>query len=146
MVYFNRLLGFSVALVMAGASSAGAQTVVDMKGGWSGTGSAVVDGPAPHHPATETGKAAGNFRLREVKFTYKIEGQDGSRFWGTITSPFQVERLMGVIAADGKRIYMVAKDGFIDGVFVDADTIDTCYRDIKPASAVVACNLVKRSK
>jgi hypothetical protein len=99
-----------------------------------------------HHPANEPGKAVGEYRLREVKFSYRIEGQDGTRFWGSLTSPYRTERLMGSIAADGKRIYMVDQDGFIDGVFIDPDTIDVCYREIKPDSAVVSCNIVRRDK
>jgi|HubBroStandDraft_3_1064219.scaffolds.fasta_scaffold1030889_1 hypothetical protein len=131
---------------MSIAGDAGAQTIIDMKGTWSTTGQAVVQNGGAHHPANEPGKAVGEYRLREVKFSYRIEGQDGTRFWGSLTSPYRTERLMGSIAADGKRIYMVDQDGFIDGVFIDPDTIDVCYREIKTDSAVVSCNVVRRDK
>jgi hypothetical protein len=140
-----------MAVIMLFASSglaggASAQTVVNMKGEWSTTGQAVVQNGGAHHPASDPGKQVGEYRLREVKFTYKIDGQDGERFWGSLTSPYRTERLMGAIAADGKHVYMVDQDGIIDGVFADNDTIDVCYREIKPASAVVSCNVVKRVK
>lgn len=137
---------FFAAAVLTMADSAFSQSVVDMKGEWSTTGQAVVQNAGAHHPTNEPGKTVGEYRLREVKFTYKIEGQDGARFWGSLTSPYRTERLMGSIAGDGKHVYMVDQDGIIDGVLVDADTIDVCYREIKPASAVVSCNVVKRVK
>ena len=139
----TRIMMFTaVAGTLAGGASA--QSIVDMKGEWSTTGQAVVHNGGAHHPTSEPGKAVGEYRLREVKFTYNIEGQDGARFWGSLTSPYRTERLMGSIAGDGKRVYMVDQDGIIDGVLVDADTIDVCYREIKSASAIVSCNVVRR--
>lgn len=133
-------------LGLSGASAVCAQTVIDMKGGWSGTGKAIIDGLAAHHPAGSPAKSAGKARLDEMTYTYKIDGQDSSRFWGTMSSPFRVESVIGVIAADGKRIYIVTQDGFVDGVVVDNDTIDTCFRQRLPGSAVAACNVIKRTK
>jgi hypothetical protein len=141
--------GAAVAYGQAAAPApapAAAPAALDMKGGWSGTGKAIVEGMAAHHPAGDPAKSVGSARLREVTFTYKIDGQDGGRFWGTMSSPYRVEPVIGVIAADGKRIYIVAQDGFVDGVVVDNDTIDTCYRQRQPGSAVAACNLIKRKK
>ena len=97
-----------------------------MKGGWSGTGKAIVQGLAAHHPPAEASKPAAGARLREVTFTYKIDSQDGPRFWGTMSSPYRTEPVIGVVA--------------------DNDTIDTCFRQRLPDSAVAACNLIKRSK
>ena len=139
-------IALSTAAVLAIAGSVRAQTIVDMKGTWSTTGQAVVQNGGAHHPTNEPGKTVGEYRLREVKFSYRIEGQDGARFWGSLTSPYRTERLMGSIAADGKRVYMVDQDGFIDGVVIDPDTLDVCYREIKPDSAVVSCNIVRRDK
>ena len=139
--------GAAVAYGQAAAPAAAvAPAALDMKGGWSGTGKAIVEGMAAHHPAGEPAKTAGPDRLREVTFTYKIDGQDGGRFWGTMSSPYRVEPVIGVIAADGKRVYIVTQDGFVDGVVVDNDTIDTCYRQRLPGSAVAACNVIKRKK
>jgi hypothetical protein len=141
------LVRVSAALAaLVGATSAHAQAAFDMKGGWSGTGKAIVQGLAAHHPPTEAAKPAAGARLREVTFTYKIDGQDGPRFWGTMSSPYRTEPVIGVIAADGKRVYIVTQDGFVDGVVTDNDTIDTCFRQCLPDSAVAACNVIKRSK
>jgi hypothetical protein len=109
------------ALALVGATPAQAQGVFDMKGGWSGTTNAIVRGLAAHHPAGEPSRPAGVARLREVTFTYKIEGQDGPRFWGTVSSPNHVEQVIGAIASDGKRLYIATEDGFVDGVIVDND-------------------------
>ena len=141
----NRILCFAAVATTIGGS-AFAQAFVDMKGEWSTTGQAIVHNGGAHHPTNDPGKTVGDYRLREVTFTYKIDGQEGPRFWGSLTSPYRTERLMGSIAADGKHVYMVDQDGIIDGVFADNDTIDVCYREIKPASAVVSCNVVRRVK
>jgi hypothetical protein len=136
-----------VALSAVGTTaSVQAQTEFDMKGGWSGTGKSVVLGLAPSHPVGEPSKPAGMARLREVTFTYKIEGQDGPRFWGTLTSPYQTIPVIGTISADNKRVYFVDQNGMMDGVVVDNDTIDTCYRQLKPEGLVAACNLMRRTK
>jgi hypothetical protein len=140
------VLGSAAVAYGQAATPTATPAALDMKGGWSGTGKAIVEGMAAHHPAGEAAKSVGNARLREVTFTYKIDGQDSGRFWGTMTSPYRVEQVIGVIAADGKRVYIVAQDGFVDGVVVDNDTIDTCYRQRQPGSAVAACNLIKRKK
>ena len=144
-----RSLAFVAALFVAGA--AGAQTaapvVPDLKGTWVGKGEAVVDGPAGHHPPGATAKSASNYRLREETFTVRIDGQDGKRVWGTFSSPQRAtERLIGSLAADGKTVYFVTGEGYIDGVVTDANTMDICYRHVLPGSAVVACNQWVRKK
>ena len=146
MMYLVRVSAVTAVLALSGAASAHAQAAFDMKGGWSGTGESIVRGSAAHHPAGDAAKPAGNARLREVTFTYKIDGQDGGRFWGTVASRYATESVIGVIAADRKRVYIVTEFGFVDGVITDNDTIDICYRELKPSDAVVACNVIKRTK
>ena len=91
--------------------------------------------------------SAGTYRLREETFTVRIEGQEGRRVWGNISSSQRVgERLIGSIAADNKAVYFVSGEGYIDGVVVDANTMDICYRHVLPGSAVVACNQWVRQK
>lgn len=138
-------LGFAVTLI---TTTANAQNIIDMKGTWTGTVEAIVDGPALHHPAPGQGgaKPAGKFRLSEQPFTLVIEGQSGRRFWGTTSSPTGTERLMGSVSIDGKSIYMVDDDGFHDGTVVNADTLEVCYRHVNASSAVVACAPVSRKK
>jgi hypothetical protein len=41
---------------------------------------------------------------------------------------------------------MVDDDGYIDGIVVDADRIDVCYREVYPDRAVVACESLVRKK
>lgn len=139
----------AVLLAMAGADCASAQTartraVPDLRGIWSGVSQVIIDGATDNHPATAAAHAASRFRLREAEFTYTIEGQEGIRFWGTITSAYRVERVIGVIATDGKHVYMVSQDGFVDGVISDRDTIDTCFRQLQPDAAAAACNTIRR--
>ena len=144
-----RFAALGVAVLLAATVGASAQTPTpfDMKGTWKGTGEAIVDGPAMHHPPGTPAKAAGKYRLRTQAYVYKIDGQDGKRFWGTASGEnIANERLVGTLSMDGKWIYMAAAEGILDGVVVDADTIQMCYRQVTPAVAVVACNEMKRQK
>jgi hypothetical protein len=146
----NKLASTAVAVttVIAAAGDAPAQTaqVPDLRGTWSGISQVIIDGATANHPANASAHAASRFRLREAEFTYRIEGQDGARFWGTITSTYRVERVIGAIAADGRHVYMVSQDGFVDGVLSDKDTIDTCFRQLQPNAAAAACNTIRRKR
>lgn len=108
MKHVVRLLALGAILAGAGAS---AQTAAfDMKGTWKGTGEAIVDGHGTHHPAGSTAKPAGPYRLRELHFTYKIDGHEGKRFWGTVSSEHEAnQRMIGSLSADGKWIYTAAR-------------------------------------
>lgn len=137
----------TVAPAAQSAPAATATAIPDLKGTWVGKGEAIVDGPAGHHPPGVAAKTAGTYRLREETFTMRIEGQDGKRVWGTVASAQRAgERLIGSIAADNKTVYFVGGEGYIDGVVVNANTMDVCYRHVLPGSAVVACNQWVRQK
>ena len=121
--------------------------VFDMKGTWQGFNEGLVDGPAAHHPAGATTTPAGRFRIHRQTFTYTIDGQEGRLFWGSMGSDNQKNiRILGTLSNDGKWVYMVSKEGYIDAQVVDANTIESCYRHVNTESAVVGCNLMKRQK
>ena len=132
----------TAATILLLAAAAAAQTppspaIFDMKGTWTGTSEGIV---------AET-KSPGSFQLRTATYTYKFEGQDGKRFWGTASSDLVTnERLIGSLSNDGKWIYMAGQDGLLDGQIVDADIIEMCYRHANATSAVVGCNRMKRVK
>ena len=118
-----------------------------MRGTWQGSNQGLVDGPATHHPGDATTRPAGKYRIRRQTFTYNLEGQDGRLFWGTMSGEHVKNiRMIGTVSNDGKWVYMVSKEGYIDAQVIDADTIDACYRHVHPESAVVGCNLMKRQK
>ena len=132
-----------VALTAAGTS---AQDIPNLKGTWTGDAPVIVAGASRHQPAGTDAQAAGTYRLANQTMTYTIEGQDGRRFWGTLSSPRATERLIGSLAVDGKHVYMVDDDGYIDGIVMDANRIDVCYREAYPDRAVVACESIMRQK
>lgn len=143
-----RIIGcIGLALVIGTAGlPAHAQTMIDMKGTWKATAEAIVDGLAPHHPANAEAKAAGNYRLRKQDFTYKIEGQDARRFWGTFNSEYSSSGILGSVSADGKWIYVANRDGLGDGQVIDNDTIAMCWRQVAPNAVMVGCMEMKRQK
>jgi hypothetical protein len=136
----------AVAGISLAAGGASAQEIPNLKGTWTGDSPVIVAGASRHQPAGTDARTAGNYRLANQPMTYSIEGQDGRRFWGTLSSPKATERLIGSLAVDGKHVYMVDDDGYIDGIVVDADRIDVCYREVYPDRAVVACESLVRKK
>jgi hypothetical protein len=150
MLHMTRLVALAMLMVMATTAGSVAQTPppFNMKGTWKGVGEAIMDGAPPLHPQDAPGgRPAGPYRLREANWTYKIDGQDGRRFWGTVSSDVASnERLIGSLSRDGKWIYMAGKAGILDGTIVDQDTIEMCYRHANAASALVNCNEMKRVK
>ena len=113
----------------------------DLKGTWVGTSESIVTGKAEHHVAP-AGKAP---LLDNVRFTFAITGQDGHRFWGTISSAKGTEVLTGVVGLDGRTVVARDSDGEIEGTLVDADTIQLIYTH-GGASTVVAVNTIRRQK
>ena len=147
----NRLigaLGLGVA-VAVGSGPAAAQTppVIDLKGTWKGKGEGILEGATVHSPGHAQAQPAGKYRLRAIDFTFKVEGQEGRRFWGTVTSEHAADtRWIGSVSPDGKWIYVVGHSGFGDASIVDGDTFQMCFRDVKPTLAIVGCSEVKRQK
>ena len=141
---------FVLAAAIVSPAAAWAQTsapIFDMKGTWTGYNEGLVDGLATHHPADVANTPAGKYRIRRQNFTYKFDGQEGRLFWGTMGSEQQKDiRILGTLSIDGKTVYMVSKEGYIDGTLIDVDTIESCYRHVNPQSAVIGCNLMKRQK
>lgn len=113
----------------------------DLKGTWVGTSESIVTGKAEHHAAS-AGKAP---LLDNVQFTFAITGQDGHRFWGTISSAKGTEALTGVVGLDGRTVVARDDDGQIEGTLVDANTIQLIYTH-GGVSTVVAVNTIRRQK
>jgi hypothetical protein len=124
------------------ASGATAQTAApDMKGTWMGTAEAIVTGKTKHHAPRQSGKPM----LSTVQLTYVISGQDGHRFWGTLSSVHSKEMLTGVVGLDGKTVVLRISEGEARGTLVDPDTMQVIYSAGGPAS-VVAVNTIRRQK
>jgi hypothetical protein len=140
-------LGFAAAfgIGMAGVGAANAQPVIHLVGTWTGTAQAIVDGTSPDYPAEAPSRAAGPYRLLDFPFTYRIDGQDGRRFWGVGTSGERSERIIGTVSSDGQRIYIVGANGYFDGVVMNTNTLEICYRHAG-AEAAVACDVVTRQR
>src|SRR5829696_10040199 len=77
-------------------------TPPDLKGVWSGVARSVVVGSGYHHPGTETDKEPP--RVREVRFTYTVRGQDDRLVWGTFSSPSYEEPFAWAISRDNRTV------------------------------------------
>jgi hypothetical protein len=117
-----------------------APAIPDMKGTWVGTSESIVTGMTKHHEAPSGDKPL----LDNVDFTYVVEGQDGHRFWGTLSSPNFEEDMTGVVTNDGKGIVARSSEGEVRGTFTNADTLDIVY-SAGGRSTVVAVNTWKRT-
>ena len=92
------------------SSSAQAQDAVpDLKGTWSGVARSVVVGSGYHHPGTETDREPP--RIREVRFTYTVRGQDDRLVWGTTSSPAFEEPFAWAISRDNRSVFGADTDG-----------------------------------
>lgn len=119
-----------------------APAIPDLKGTWVGTSESIVTGMSKHHDAPESDKPL----LDNIEFTYVVDGQDGHRFWGTLTSPNFEEDMTGVIAKDGKTIVARTSEGEVRGTITDPDTIDLIYSAGGRNMTVVAVNSWKRTR
>ncbi len=128
------------ALVLGGMSSAtqAQEDWPDLTGDWSGESEAVVIGDTLHHEAGDMP------HLSSVMFTLAIEGQDGRRFWGTISSGEDSEPLIGVIRNDRRTIHFTDSDGYGFLELVAEDVIEHCYVHANPGSQVASCITLAR--
>src|SRR5687767_7187019 len=125
-----------------------AQTVPDLKGTWSGQWKTVIYGVNPHHPAPQA--TADAPRVREIRFTLEVEGQDGRLFWGkSWSSPDRKEPFAATMTEDGKTIIGADTDGSLTGNVAAPDRLEVCYTHtaLSPSKSVVAsCGAVQRSR
>jgi hypothetical protein len=134
--------------VFATVMPAVAQTMPDLKGIWSGPWKSVVYGNNPHHPGHET--LLNPPRIREVAFTFEIQGNEGRMFWGEHWSnPALKEPFAAVIMQDGKTIIGSDTDGSFRGRITDPDRIELCYTHtaLSPSKSIVAgCGTAQRTR
>ena len=126
-----------------------AQTMPDLKGTWSGPWKSVVYGNNPHHPGHET--HANPPRIREITFTFEIQGNEGRMFWGQHWSSNHTfkEPFAAVIMPDGKTILGSDADGSFSGSVTAQDRIELCYTHtaLSPSKSIVAgCGIAERAR
>ena len=121
----------------------------NLVGVWSGPFRSVIFGHNPHHPGSETLTAPP--RVREISFTFEIEGQDGNLLWGRSWSsdPAKKEPFAATITADGKTIVGADTDGSLTMSIAAADSLELCYTHtgLGPSQSIVAsCGVMGRGK
>jgi hypothetical protein len=126
---------------------ASAQTAPDFRGRWSGQWKTVIFGQNQHHP--EPGNPIDVPRVREIPFTFEIEGQDGRLLWGKFWSnPDRKEPFAAMIGPDGKTIIGSDMDGSLTIGIAGPDQLDACYTHsgLGPSQSIVAsCGILQRS-
>lgn len=140
---------FAIGLaLMASAGGAAAAEPPALQGTWVPTrGAHILDGETRHiESGTEAVGGDASLRRHTSPFVFRIEGQDGRTFWGTLSSAKVSERLIGAISVDGTRFVIADEDGTFSGTVVDADTLDYCYAHVTPTDRAVACGLLEREK
>jgi hypothetical protein len=143
-----RALPSAILLAAVLVSPAGAQDAVpDLKGTWSGVARSVVVGSGYHHPGTETDKEPP--RIREVRFTYTVRGQDDRLVWGTTSSPAYQEPFAWAISRDNRTIYGADTDGQYRLTVLAPDQMELCYTHaaLSPTKSIVAsCFAIERAR
>jgi hypothetical protein len=137
----------AAAAVLATATVALAQSAPNLKGTWSGKWRTVILGSNPHHPPDGQADVP---RVREIIFTFEIEGQDGRLLWGkSWSSPERREPFVATITADGRTIIGADTDGSLTMRIGGRDRMDACY--VHPAtgpsqSMVASCGAMQRAR
>jgi len=75
-----------------------------------------------------------------------ITKQQGRIMHGTFKSGKATENFIAAIGPDNKTIYYADEDGLLEGKIIDKDTIESVYRHVTPADAVVAIGVWTRKK
>ncbi len=137
----------AIVAVLATATVAQAQSAPDLKGAWSGKFRTIILGSNPHHPP---GGAADAPRVREITFTFDIEGQDGRLLWGkSWSNPERKEPFVASITFDGRTIIGADTDGSLTMRIGGRGRMDLCY--IHPAtspsqSMLASCGTMQRAR
>ena len=136
----------AVVTVLATATVAQAQSAPDLKGAWSGKFRTVILGSNPHHP----GGAADAPRVREITFTFDIEGQDGRLLWGkSWSNPERKEPFVASITSDRRTLIGADTDGSMTMRIGGRGRMELCY--IHPAtgpsqSMLASCGTMQRAR
>lgn len=142
-----KMLMTAVVALLATATVAQAQSAPNLKGAWSGKFRTVILGSNPHHPP---GGPADAPRVREIAFTFDIEGQDGRLLWGkSWSNPERKEPFVATITWDGRTIIGADNDGSLTMRIGGRGAMDLCY--IHPAtspsqSMVASCGALQRAR
>jgi hypothetical protein len=144
-----KMLTMIAITVLATVMPAVAQTTPDLKGIWSGPWKSVVYGNNPHHPGDQT--LGHPPRIREITFTFEIQGSEDRLFWGQHWSndPTLKEPFAAVIMSDGKTVLGSDTDGSFRGSITDPNRIELCYTHtaLSPSKSIVAgCGTARRAR
>lgn len=98
------------AALSLGACAAYAQDgAPDLRGDWKSKTLSIVAGSTPYNPAKQ--QQGAQPRLLESEFTLSVEGQNGRRFWGTISGARAKEQFIGTLSRDNRTGIGSDEDG-----------------------------------
>ncbi|MEM6464207.1 MAG: hypothetical protein AAF724_20060 [Pseudomonadota bacterium] len=137
-------IGVAVAISMANGPTAFSQEYPDIRGTWMGMSETIVKGETNHFPS-ESAEEQFEHRLKSIPMTVTIDQQSGRRYAGTVSSAIASEKIVGVVASDG-RLLWVDEDGYIQGLLTDQNTMDICYLLVQPDVQLAACAILERQR
>jgi len=121
-----------------------------VKGKWVGKTYTIVAGSGAHWPTNK-----GTFDkpgLFEKDLMIEVTVQEGRRFWGMQTLSGNGEKtqepMIGELTgANNRTVVIVDTDGYLNGQFVDDNTLSFCYAQAggKSEQSVVSCTEIKRA-
>ena len=107
----------------------------------------MVLGSGYHHPGSET-TDKDQPRVREVRFTYTVRGQDDRVVWGTFSSPSHEEPFAWAISRDNRSVLGADTDGEHRLTVLGPDRMEMCYTHsaLSPTKSIVAsCFVIERT-
>ena len=137
----------AVVTLLVTATAALAQPASNLKGTWSGKFRTIILGSNPHHPPSGAADAP---RVREITFTFDIEGQDGRLLWGkSWSNPERKESFVATIGSDGRTIIGADTDGSLTMRTAGRGRMELCYTHpaTGPSQSMVAsCGMMQRAR
>ena len=98
--------------------------IPDLRGEWRSDTLSIVAGSTPYNPARPGDTRP---RVLEGEFTLTVEGQDGRRFWGTISGARAKEKFIGALSRDNKTGIGSDEDGTFLTNLIGPNALERCY-------------------
>jgi hypothetical protein len=117
------------------------ESAPSLVGTWSGlhTGGAYFGSPG-HSPD----RADPTFLKPSLRFTLKIEKQDGRGVIGTWSSSQRTERIVGVVRLDNETVLFTDEDTYFSAQLLGPDSMELCATETHETSVLAACLILNK--
>jgi hypothetical protein len=139
-VFVGLLVGLS-AIMFSSALLAADAPIPDLKGTWTGSYTGIKFGKGDPYNRTKEAELG---KVSTIKINFIIDFQEGRVFSGTKSSDKIKERILGVISANNKNIWMADQDGYTAAVLHSPTKMEIIYMEVNPPVQVIRQGIFTR--